>query len=137
MFLQAQQCADAPRYLRPVAQWLVLAGGLLFGGAFIVGSIFCMARRPAVFTIAVEHFPATFGLPSAALMALCIVVFLESTSGDIQFKALGFEFHGASGPIVLWVLCFLAITAAIKLLWGAPERTRRSGAEQAHPSELK
>lgn len=75
-----------------------------------------MLMNPLVFEIALNHFAATVGLPSAALAALC-VVFLESTTGRIEFEGLGFKFKGASGPIVLWVVCFLAIAAAIKLLW--------------------
>lgn len=100
-----------------MAHWLVLIGGIIFGGAFIIGGAESMLTNPAVFEVALSHFAATVGLPSAALAALCIVVFLESASGPIEFEGLGFKFKGASGPIVLWMLCFLAITAAIKLLW--------------------
>ena len=103
--------------VRRVAHWLVLVGGIIFGGAFIVGGAASMLMNPAVFEVALAHFAATVGLPSAALAALCIVVFLESSSGPIEFEGLGFKFKGASGPIVLWVFCFLAIAAAIKLLW--------------------
>jgi hypothetical protein len=76
-----------------------------------------MIIDPALFQIALNHFAATVGLPSAALAGLCIVIFLESASGPIEFEGLGFKFKGASGPIVLWVFCILAIAAAIKLLW--------------------
>jgi len=41
----------------------------------------------------------------------------RTTEGQIKFDALGFHFEGASGPIVMWVICFLAITLAIKVLW--------------------
>jgi hypothetical protein len=44
-------------------------------------------------------------------------MFLEQTSGPIEFEGLGFKFKGASGPVVLWVFCFLAIAGAIKLVW--------------------
>jgi hypothetical protein len=100
-----------------VARWLVLTAGVIFFGAFVVGGSLSMLYNPAVFQVALDHFAATIGLPSAALAALCLVYFLEHTSGPIQFKGLGFEFKGASGPIVMWVICFLAIAGAIKLLW--------------------
>jgi hypothetical protein len=103
--------------VRRVAHWLVLVGGIIFGGAFIVGGALSMLMNTAVFEVALEHFAATVGLPSAAIAALCLVLFLESASGPIEFEGLGFKFKGASGPIVLWVFCFLAITAAIRLLW--------------------
>jgi hypothetical protein len=64
-----------------------------------------------------QHFAAAVGLPIAALAALCLVFLLESTAGRIEFEAVGFKFRGASGPIILWVIAFLAIAAAIKMLW--------------------
>lgn len=103
--------------IRRVAHWVVLIGGVIYGGAFVVGGAFTMLNSPELFQVALEHFPATIGLPSAAIAALFIVVFLESSSGPIQFEGLGFKFRGASGPIVLWVFCFLAIAGAIKLVW--------------------
>jgi hypothetical protein len=63
------------------------------------------------------HPAAILGLPSAALAALCIVLFLEVKSGRIEFEGFGFKFRGASGEIILWVICFLAIVASIRLLW--------------------
>ena len=95
----------------------MLIGGVVFGGAFVAGGAVSMLMNPAVFKIALDHFAATVGLPSAALVALCIVVFLESSTGPIEFDGLGFKFKGASGPIVLWAFCFLTIAGAIKLLW--------------------
>ncbi|MEX3690333.1 hypothetical protein AB3X91_17555 [Paraburkholderia sp. BR14263] len=104
-------------FIRQVAHWLILAGGVVFGGTFIGGAAISMMRDPALYKIALDHFPVAIGLPAAVLASLCIVVFLESSSGPIEFEGLGFKFKGASGPIVLWVFCFLAITAAIKILY--------------------
>ncbi|MFC5427950.1 hypothetical protein ACFPTO_03870 [Paraburkholderia denitrificans] len=103
--------------IRRVAHWLVLVVGIIFGGTFFVGGAFSMMQDPALYRIALEHFPAAIGLPAAALAAMCIVVFLESSSGPIEFEGFGFHFKGASGPIILWVVVFLAITAAIKVLY--------------------
>ena len=65
-----------------------------------------------------DHFAAIVGLPFAGFAALALVLLLESRSDQpIEFKAVGFEFKGASGPIVLWALCFLAITGCMKLVW--------------------
>ena len=43
-----------------------------------------------------------------------------------KFSFLGFEFEGASGPVVLWVLCFLAQMFGIWLLWNRSEPRRAS-----------
>jgi hypothetical protein len=114
----ATTTASSPRTLRSVAGWIVLFGAILLAGAFIIGGTLTIwTGQPWLVEIAREHFAATVGLPAAALVALCIVYFLEHTGGPIEFEGLGFKFRGASGPIVLWVLCFLAITAGIRLLW--------------------
>jgi hypothetical protein len=63
-----------------------------------------------------EDFHVIIGLPVAAAGALMIVIFLRTTEGRIKFEAFGFKFEGASGPIVLWILVFLAIVAGIKVL---------------------
>jgi hypothetical protein len=64
-----------------------------------------------------DHFAAIIGLPGAAAVAFAIVVFLRQTDGPIEFEGVGFKFKGAAGQVVMWVLCFLAIAAAIKLCW--------------------
>jgi len=63
------------------------------------------------------HISAIAGLQVAAAVSFCLVVFLRQTEGQIVFKGLGFEFNAASGQIAMWVVCFLAIAGAIKLLW--------------------
>lgn len=63
------------------------------------------------------HFAAVIGLPFVALMAAFIVATFEISFGRIEFEGLGFRFRGASGPIVLWVLCYLAIALTVKILW--------------------
>ena len=65
-----------------------------------------------------EHFSAIIGLPMAALGSFVIVVFLKQTSQEkIEFEGLGFKFKGPSGEVILWLMCFLGMTIAIKLLW--------------------
>jgi len=104
--------------LRNIAAWLVLFGAVLIVGAFVIGGTLTMwTGQPWLVEIAREHFAATIGLPAAALVSLCIVLLLEHSAGAIEFEGLSFKFRGASGPIVLWILCFLSIAGAIKLLW--------------------
>jgi hypothetical protein len=103
--------------LRKTAHWAVLVAAAIFAaGVFLVGSG-SILYNPAAFQMSMSHFAATIGLPCAALASLLVVIVLEGTVGPIQLKGLGFEFKGAAGPIVFWLLCFLAITFAIHLLW--------------------
>jgi len=65
-----------------------------------------------------EHYAALVGTPMSAVTAFCIVSLLKVTSGPIEFEAFKtFTFRGASGPIVLWIFCFLAVVTAFRLLW--------------------
>lgn len=63
------------------------------------------------------------GIPCAAIAAFAIVAALlhafppaSNASGQLEFKAFGLEFSGPSGPITLWLMCFLGFVAALKLL---------------------
>jgi hypothetical protein len=72
------------------------------------------------------NFALIVGLPLAALGALFLVTFLEQRSlSAIKFKIPGFEFEGASGQIVLWVMCYLAIATSFKMLWTPPDLSGR------------
>jgi len=64
-----------------------------------------------------SNFQAVVGLPMAGLTALFLVLVLQQIEGKIEFKAVGFTFKGASGPVILWIMCFLAMVLGIKTLW--------------------
>jgi len=104
-------------WLRVLSRWAVLGAAVVFGATFFTFAVYAMVREHWVEEIAKEHFAATIGLPSAALGSLLLVTILEISAGQIELKGFGVEFKGAAGPIIMWVLCFLAIAAAIKLLW--------------------
>jgi hypothetical protein len=63
------------------------------------------------------HYAALVGTPMSAVAAFCIVSLLKVTNGPIEFEVFKFKFHGASGPIIMWVLCFLSIVFGFHLLW--------------------
>ncbi len=91
--------------------------------AVVIGFIFLAAIWNVFFNldargkILEEHFGAIIGLPVAVGIAFVLVIFLRQTEGLIEFSGLGFEFRGASGQVAMWVICFLAVAGAIKLLW--------------------
>ena len=63
-----------------------------------------------------DNFRVIIGLPVAGIFSAVIIVLFRTTEGTIRFKAFGFTFEGASGPIIMWVICFLAIVGSIRLL---------------------
>lgn len=74
---------------------------------------------PVLTDLVLGNFPVIIGLPFAFLGAFIVVALFRQAEGAIEFKALGIEMKGAAGQVVLWVICFLSITAAIALLWQA------------------
>ncbi len=65
----------------------------------------------------VTHYVAIVGLPTAAIAAFMLMFLFRQSSGPIELEALGFKFKGAAGPVILWVVCFLAMTLALKVTW--------------------
>ncbi len=97
-----------------VAVGATVLGGLVF---FVLFAISEWNNTAAWSKVEFGHFAATIGLPLSAVGAFVVCTLLRTAEGKIRFSAPGFKFEGASGPIVMWVFCFLAIAAAIRLLW--------------------
>jgi hypothetical protein len=69
-------------------------------------------------TLLQDHYPAMVGIPLMAMAAFCIVIsFKVAVGSPLEFEALGFKFRGASGPVIMWILCFLVLTLALRVLW--------------------
>lgn len=63
------------------------------------------------------------GIPCSAISSFAIVAVLlrvfnpsSDSSSTLVLKAFGLEFSGPSGPITLWLMCFLGFVIAMKLL---------------------
>lgn len=101
---------------RRVFTWIIGLGTLLVVG---IALYYCCIKgfKPEIFSIITEHYAVIIGMPCAAVASLIVVVLLGASYGALEFEAIGFKFKGASGPVVLWILCYLAIAASIKILW--------------------
>jgi len=114
-----REASSREQNLRFAFQLVFLVGLVGFSLAAVWLLVWSMYNEQFWVPIAIKNFPVLIGLPLAAVAALGIVLVLETTSGRIEFEMIGLKFKGASGPIVLWVLCFAAIAGAINLLWTA------------------
>ncbi len=79
--------------------------------------VFLLYQSGDLIALANAHAQAMIGVPWAGGAAFIVVLVLRTSFGAINFKVLGTEFKGASGPIVMWVFCFLVEVSAIKVLW--------------------
>ena len=105
--------------IRQVVTWLCLvAGPVLVGVSYFPIIRAALQQQPWLLATFKEHYAAIFGLPSAALLSFILVIVFEARFDNIEMEIFNVvKFRGASGPIILWVLCFLSIASAIKLLW--------------------
>ncbi len=65
----------------------------------------------------VDNFSFIVGLPMSTVGAFGLVVYFESTSTDpIKISLWGLELEGPAGPLMMWVVVFLAIVLGIRAL---------------------
>jgi hypothetical protein len=104
--------------IKELSSWVFVGGAALLSVATL-GAIAIMGiRRKEYYRISIKHFSTVVGLPMAAITSLFIVLVCDVIAGNtIKFKVWGLEFEGGSGQVILWVVVFLAIATAIKLLW--------------------
>src|SRR5262245_22999957 len=103
---------------RRVIAWVLIVTVPVAAGAILAG-LLTLLPVETLQQITTDHFAAVVGLPLAALLAAFVVVALRHTGGPLKFEAFGFKFEGGAGQVILWVICFLAITAAIRVVWNA------------------
>lgn len=115
----AVESPSPPSLVRQVVTWLCVAcGPVLAAITFFPIIRAALQQRQWLLVIFRQHYAAIFGLPSAALLAFMLVVVFEARFDNIEMEIANLvKFRGASGPIILWILCFLSIASAIKLLW--------------------
>ena len=113
----------ASAILKALATWGVViataAWTTFFFAYLIVGAIWPAAVAEGWFLQLVrEHPGGTIGIAVSAISAFSVVAILDVLARDpIEIKVPGFALKGAAGPVVLWVVCFLALVAGGKILW--------------------
>jgi hypothetical protein len=95
----------------------VLAVAMPIATTAVLTGFLTLIPHDVLLEITKRNFAAIVGLPIAAIFSVFLVVVLQQTSGPVKFEGLGFKFEGTSGQVVLWILCFMSMAGAIKLLW--------------------
>jgi hypothetical protein len=103
--------------LRSTAKHLAVGAAVLLGAVYLFWLVWGFNYDLRFIDIMYEHLAAVIGVPGAIITAFVLVNVLENISGPVKFKGLGFEFEGASGPIIMWVIVFSALVGGLKLLW--------------------
>jgi hypothetical protein len=66
-------------------------------------------------TIQPSFIPIT-GAAFCAVLAFALVLALQYSTGQIKIKFSTVDFEGASGPIILWCLCFFVIAYGLYMM---------------------
>lgn len=126
---KSTEIQNSRRKISGTAMWLAIAGVVLLFPLLI-----WMLAAPQIpipdphtehlgplpeagYDLLVERFPVIVALPTAAGISFLVVAYFRQVSGPVEFEAFGVKFKGRGGPAILWVVCFLSIAGAIKLLW--------------------
>jgi hypothetical protein len=64
-----------------------------------------------------KNFAAIIGLPFSFIAAFVVVALFRQGESALDFEAFGLKMKGATGEIVLWLMCFISISGSISLLW--------------------
>ena len=102
----------------PGKSWAPIVVGVIALGCYLVFIASSWSWEEGwIIGLLQEHYVFFVGLPFAGFLAYFVVGTLENVRGQIEFEILGMKFKGASGPIVMWVVVFLAIVVAMRLVW--------------------
>jgi len=102
--------------IRKYAFALGLTNAFLVYG-FFLSSVWCFFSPQCVqFDLVSKHYIVFLGLLIAAFAAGAFVALLRNVDGPIKFKCIGFEFEGAAGQIVMFVVVFLGFVLAFSTL---------------------
>jgi hypothetical protein len=96
----------------------VLASIASIGAALCFVAFVYVAWAQGYLAVVIEkHYAAIIGLQGCAGLSLIIVALFRQREGPIELEGPGFKAKGATGPVLLWVICFLSIAWTTKEMW--------------------
>lgn len=93
----------------------VLVLGPLFLGAFI--TVPSLGAEDDFVDFILRNYAVFFILPYIGCLAYFIVVTLEVTRGPVEVEVGTVKIKGAGGPILFWVVIFVAVASVIRMFW--------------------
>jgi len=109
--------------LKKYATWGVVMGTALWTGFFFTFLVFSalfpeVVPKSWLLDMILQHPSGTIGIAMSAISAFSVVAVLDVFANDpIEIRFWQFEVKGAAGPVILWVLCFLALVLGGEILW--------------------
>lgn len=103
---------------------LALAGVVVYGIVLLIALFGAEQGLGGKWRAFIHRSPdLSIGIPCAGIAAVALVAAMLKAfvadggqGGDLSITAFDMQFSGPSGPVTLWVICFLAIVGAIRML---------------------
>ena len=67
--------------------------------------------------VARNHPITVAGIPIAGCTSFLVIAFYGAVAGPIKISIWGIQIEGAGGPVIIWVICLLALAFAARLTW--------------------
>ena len=99
---------------------IVIAVLVLFVAMAVIRVIYPDALPGLNIDVMQQHWPAVFGIPLCALLALFVVLLTTTMSGKITFEFGPMKLSSAAGESVIWLIGFFLAVWAFKELWVLP-----------------
>jgi len=106
---------------------IVLMGLLIYGFSIFAAFVLNVKALASFKAMISENLGRNIGLPASAVGAFCIVIIFwglfppNHAQEGMSLELFGLGFTGPTGPITLWIACYLAFVFSIKML--SKERT--------------
>jgi hypothetical protein len=101
---------------------IVVIVALVVFAAMSVIRVIDPTRFPGLNTEVMQnHWPAVFGIPLSAVLALFVVLLTTTVTGEIKFELGPIKVSGAAGESLIWLLGFFLSVWAFKELWPLPK----------------
>jgi len=101
---------------------IILVGLFLYGLSLFAAFVLNVSALSSFKTIISSNLGRNVGLPASAVGSFCIVIVFwglfppVKTQEGIALELFGLGFTGPTGPVTLWVACFLSFVFSIKIL---------------------
>jgi peptidoglycan biosynthesis protein MviN/MurJ (putative lipid II flippase) len=101
-----------------VLKWTLVSLVVMIAAALTASLIYVIIHnQDSLRGDAAHHLTAILFVAGAAIAALLLVVFFRRDGNAMDVEAFTINFRGGAGAVLLWILAFFAMIAALRILW--------------------
>lgn len=104
------------------ASAILVSGLLLYGLSIFAAFVLNLSVLEPFKKLIASNLGRNVGLPASAVGSFCIVIIFwelfppQKLEQGVSLELFGLAFTGPTGPVTLWIACYLAFVLSIKTL---------------------